>query len=786
VKVVFRIISTGGGAGASRVTRYIAEHDKDLQREGPGPRPLFSEDREGLTYRTADRVLDPDGQPQKDDLLHLSVSLEEADFEKLGADEKERQARLREVIREGVKGMAEELNVERLTWVSGIHRNTEYPHAHIVIHKEAIERGTGKEKRIGRIPKRLLPHREMQEGREVLEPGRIGDRFLAALEKQQALYLSPEHQQTKARVVMDRLIERIQRARTDQSGRGVQNTPAADKGEQRSEDSRGQEVMNSLERFMIARSWTQDVARQGDYNDIQILLGRRLELSIRLTIAETWHERAVEHGDTFRFEVIDESTGAERKISDLDVHRRASARAYHFLDRVEHESTYETDLSRHAVTLQELDQAKEAKITELDAKVKGFSAALEKIEARLALTSETNTAEVTPTISRVTLSELQDEAVKLNLPAAFRELENVRVELAREHNAPARTDGETRTLVAQFNVARADYLAREKRLDNFEASVHLVNYEIGDERWSLAGLDKEMARRREDAKIIPERAVRLDLRALARINYSPRGREEAAREVERLTQIREEVLRQIELRREELTADRNLASELGEVVESAYTREERSRDRSGQSKPNPKYSEDHVKILEAGAEILRDMKLLSEVHEWEKAASKHDQNINWEGRALAREIMAEVGAKETTQRLEQFLETKRVASLHLGNHRTGTLREVEARSLTDYLARLIETTTQRDYRHTVRLAATEHHGRLLAEFEKASEYHDVAHELASAVTDRDPKFTDKEKINLEIYAERQTDAQQREGLLDLARGRVGGTHERDVAVSRSR
>ena len=103
MRVVLRIISTGG-VGAGRVTRYIAERDKDPLREDPGSRPLFSQDQEGLTYRTADRVLDPSGEPQKGDLLHLSVSFEEADFEKLGADEKERQARLREVIREGMKG----------------------------------------------------------------------------------------------------------------------------------------------------------------------------------------------------------------------------------------------------------------------------------------------------------------------------------------------------------------------------------------------------------------------------------------------------------------------------------------------------------------------------------------------------------------------------------------------------------------------------------------------------------------------------------------------------------
>ena len=59
-----------------------------------------------------------------------------------------------------------------------------------------------------------------------------------------------------------------------------------------------------------------------------------------------------------------------------------------------------------------------------------------------------------------------------------------------------------------------------------------VNYEVGDERWSLATLDKQIAQRREDTKIIPKRAARLDVRALARINYSTAAREQAARDVE--------------------------------------------------------------------------------------------------------------------------------------------------------------------------------------------------------------------------------------------------------------
>jgi hypothetical protein len=54
-----------------------------------------------------------------------------------------------------MKGLAEELNVQHLTYVASIHRNSDNPHAHIAVHKQVIERGTGKEKRIGRIPKRL-------------------------------------------------------------------------------------------------------------------------------------------------------------------------------------------------------------------------------------------------------------------------------------------------------------------------------------------------------------------------------------------------------------------------------------------------------------------------------------------------------------------------------------------------------------------------------------------------------------------------------------------------------
>src|ERR1044072_2817929 len=193
--VFFHILSTGTGSGARRITRYIAEREKDLSREGPGARPLFSDDRENLTYRKADWILDPyDGHPEKKELIHFSVMVPQEEFDKLGDDEKERQARFREVVREGMQGMAAELNVEPLTWVAGIHHHSEHPHAHIVFNKKVIELGTGRPGKIARIPKTLLPHKGPRDGRNRIVDCRIGEKFVKALETQQLIHHSKDKQ----------------------------------------------------------------------------------------------------------------------------------------------------------------------------------------------------------------------------------------------------------------------------------------------------------------------------------------------------------------------------------------------------------------------------------------------------------------------------------------------------------------------------------------------------------------------------------------------------------------
>ncbi len=224
-----------------------------------------------------------------------------------------------------------------------------------------------------------------------------------------------------------------------------------------------------------------------------------------------------------------------------------------------------------------------------------------------------------------------------------------------------------------------------------------------------------------------------------------------------------------------------------DLLEGIQRAEQDSRTREGKSMAEPNYEPYQMRTLEASAETLRDSTLLREVHHWEKTAGRNESETNWEGRAVAREIMSGLAVEETKEQLERFLESQRVASLHLGNHRTATLREVQARNLSEYLANaILDTREQRDHRQAVKLAAREHHGRLVNEFEKTGKYHDATRGMASEAKGHEPKFTDKEKINLEIYAERQTDPQNRDRLLELARGGESRAQEREVAASRGR
>lgn len=186
MRVVVAVKPTPGGGANSQATRYIAYRDRDAEREGKEPRQLFSAREDSLSFWKAERVLTEGRTPVKKELLHLAVSFRAEDFEALGKDETARQKSLRNVVRDAIPNLADSLNAKQLRWVAGIHRNTDNPHVHLLIHREYTDREKGEIRTIGHLPKDTLPSRVLEEAeRDQVLPGSFSLAFAAALDQQQ-------------------------------------------------------------------------------------------------------------------------------------------------------------------------------------------------------------------------------------------------------------------------------------------------------------------------------------------------------------------------------------------------------------------------------------------------------------------------------------------------------------------------------------------------------------------------------------------------------------------------
>ncbi|MCI0525654.1 MAG: relaxase MobL, partial [Acidobacteria bacterium] len=172
MRVIVSVKPTPGGGQTSQAARYIAYRERDEEREGARPRPLFSAKENVLSFWKAERVLTGGRAPQKDELIHIAVSFRDGDFQALGRNETIRQESLREVTREAVSHIADELRADELRWVAGIHRNTDHPHIHLLLHRGYLDRDTRAERHLARIPAQMLPARIRDEnGIEKIHPG---------------------------------------------------------------------------------------------------------------------------------------------------------------------------------------------------------------------------------------------------------------------------------------------------------------------------------------------------------------------------------------------------------------------------------------------------------------------------------------------------------------------------------------------------------------------------------------------------------------------------------------
>jgi hypothetical protein len=333
---------------------------------------------------------------------------------------------------------------------------------------------------------------------------------------------------------------------------------------------------------------------------------------------------------------------------------------------------------------------------------------------------------------------------------------------------------------------------RAKRLEDFERSRHQTRWEVDGEKWSLAELDRKLKELGSRAKVfsrpgdlIPRRilspvgeGLRI-IRTLGKTtNILPSGRRDAAAEVERLTEVRAQVVERIAGRREALRDEMSQASKMTATLDQMWQREAGERRGRGQPTPAPLLSNSELNRLEANAQATKDPEMLRLFQALEAdqitrtALAKRPSLEEVAGRALAREIVAEVAAHESELKLAEFEEWKDFSPVVVadaeGRDRTGSLYEFrEPRHLTQYLTqRVFESEENRALRMGVEAGVEAQHTVLQSEYDRALECLHVAREAADGfrhefeVEGREPPapvFTRKEISQLELFAERQFD-----------------------------
>jgi predicted NAD-dependent protein-ADP-ribosyltransferase YbiA (DUF1768 family) len=509
------------------------------------------------------------------------------------------------------------------------------------------------------------------------------------------------------------------------------------------------------------------------------------------------YEMARDYGQTFRFSVRDKSLEANRRISRLDVHRRAGARG----DRVADESgagrredrlairgqVSEADVRRHSPTLEEHGKKLDTLVEKLGAKAKDALDSYRHVQqlAGEVIDKYEKRGETLPIpfVKREDIVKTQDEAVKRRFASHTEKLERLRVTLAEEHGQSMRSDQEAARLAAQVFTAGAELKAREERARRFDETRHLRRRDIAGEKFSLADIDRRVERLSDATAVFGRYEFHID----------PAARRQAGAEIEHLGQIRQEIIEKTDGQRGEMRERVDEVGKLLETLNRAYTRETTLREQSGLPLPAPQFTREEMDRIAENIETVRDATLLRQLSAFERQFNTYadpDERFKpaegW-GRAPARAAVAEIFHRESNERLVAFERRSSVQPLLIetsdGRLITHRLEDTRPKSLIEQIARpLVETQAQRELRHGVEQAFVQYENRLKADFEQTRSYLEAARGIVSAqAVERtlraghelpapEPSLTPKQAMSIEIYAERQADPNEREHLLRLARG----------------
>ncbi len=656
------IVSVQAKRASSRgLVHYIAHSKTDASREANG-REIFSEHADRCAVEKANDFLKNGtgrARPANEELHHLVISLRAEDYDRLGADEKERQQSLKEITRHMLKQLEESVGADRLAWAAGVHRNTDNPHVHIAVQKEYFNKNL-KQKTLSKIPATLLPHYEKTGEEKTFAPGILIE---AAGEK----------------------LDEILSAKEKQRQSSIQNL------EQRESQDRSAKTVKDKRQNQLSDEKRSDAERKTEIKNERSILARAILDKFYLEKTQGVVESLEIHGDKRRFKIYDTMTGKNRKMSLFDLERRAEKNAARNKEVLKTtDATKKDELRKNLI---------EAELRENSDGIKRIKTILHNLIARenrnlRALESDyqkskplaekirencrrENRKLPVPNLSREELEMLQAASLEKRDVRAANYFERVRTELARERDEPTRTIDEIRRLKALRVVSELKVGMGEKQLKDLETRKRVFPVEIDNKKWSLAKADSLIETACEKEQKIFGKITKV----LGKI-----GLTEENKTVRNLEKIKEIIVQKLADKSEEMSLELNSDKSILKTLNEFYERESNPEKETIE----PKFTAAEFAEIESLAFELKRAEVYEEnwrlqkqfIENAEGSSRNETLFINETkdkiivGRAIAREILCETEVARAKEEYKLFKKHKDLHKFEIENKKTGETKLV--------------------------------------------------------------------------------------------------------------
>ncbi|HRH41368.1 MAG TPA: relaxase MobL [Pyrinomonadaceae bacterium] len=480
------IASVQAGRSSSRgVVHYIAHSKIDGEKEPQG-RQIFNEYTDQLEVEKANDYLKTgisSKRPENEELLHLVLSLKSKDFERLGKDEAERQQSLKEITRQAMKEVENEIGAESIYWAAGIHRNTENPHVHIALQKEYFDQNL-ETKTLSKLPPSLLPHYEKKDtGTRIFVEGRL---INSATEKLEEIQFQQEKSQ----------------ARSDQKSIAPHS---------------------QNQTLLIPNPTPKEMAKSDpNINDERDVLARAILARFYLDRSQEIVSSLENHGINKRFKIFDEITEKSRKMSLTDLERRAEKNADQIVKKqdltnkpaseelkqklvTEELATNEAGIKRIKTILHNLIRKENQNLRGREGEYKSVKPLAEKIKQNY---RRQNRKLPIPNLTAEQLEMLQNHALENKDFRAAAYFERVRREKSVENGTPTRTGAEISRLKAKQEIIGLKIKLQERNLADFRTQKRTLPIEINGKRYTLQKIDSLIRNKNKEEQKIAGKVVK--------------------------------------------------------------------------------------------------------------------------------------------------------------------------------------------------------------------------------------------------------------------------------------